>query len=90
MDKVKQMVAAGISLSTAIKEVLGSSVTAFADRHELSRPIASEVLNLDRSPRADVCEALAKELGGDAYEWALLLWEGARPSPERFAAPSAA
>ncbi len=85
MQQVKQMVEAGVSLSTAIKESLGTSVTAFADENRLSRTLTSEVLNGERMPRADVCLALEKRLGGLAYEWALLLWEAARPTPERFA-----
>ena len=90
MEQVKQMVAAGVSLPTAIKEALGRSVTAFADSHGLSRQISSEVLNCERSPRVDVCRAIANDLGGDAFAWANLLWEGARPHAEDFAADEAA
>jgi hypothetical protein len=85
MEQVKQMVEAGVSLSTAIKEAIGQSVTSWADKHGLSRQIASEVLNSERSPRVDVCEALAMDLGSDAYSWALELWGAARPNAERFA-----
>jgi hypothetical protein len=79
MEQVKQMVAAGVSLSTAIKESIGTSVSAWADKHGFNRSITSEVLNLERAPRADVCRALEKDLGGSAYEWALLMWESSRP-----------
>jgi hypothetical protein len=85
MDQVKQMVEAGVSLPTAIKEALGQSLTSWADRHGLSRPTTSEVVNCERAPRVDVCKALAKDLGGSAYDWALLLWEAARPSSDSFA-----
>jgi len=90
MDQVKQMVGAGVSLPTAIKEVLGQSVTSWADKHGLSRTVTSEVLNCERAPRPDVCRALEVDLGGAAYEWATALWEAARPSVERFAPPASA
>lgn len=87
MDQVKQMVDAGVSVPTAIKEAIGQSVTSWADKHGLVRPIASEVINCERTPRPDVCRALAADLGESAYEWALFLWEAARPTIERFAPP---
>jgi hypothetical protein len=86
MDSVKRMIGAGANLSMAIKQELGMSVTAFADKFDLARTITSEVLNLDRAPRMDVCRALASELGGEPYEWAVLLWEAAKPQPARFIA----
>lgn len=86
MDKVKKLMAAGMSLSAAIKEALGMSITSFADKHRLHRSITSEVINLDRAPRLDQCAALATELGGSAFEWAELLWEHARPQQEAFSA----
>lgn len=85
MQQVKQMLAAGVSVSTAIKEALGMSVTAFADKHELARTITSEMLNLSRFPDLPTCTALAKELGGEPYDWALLLWKAAKPVKTRFA-----
>lgn len=85
MDRVKQMIAAGISASTAIKELLGQNVSAWADKHDLARSTTSEVLNGDRAPRVDICNALAQDLGGMPFDWALLLWESAKPSEERFA-----
>lgn len=86
MEQVKHMVEAGVSIATAIKEALGQSVTSWADKHGLSRPIVSDVLNGERVPRADVCRALAADLGGTPYEWAMELWSAAKPSEERFAA----
>jgi hypothetical protein len=86
VDRVKKLMSAGLTLPSAIKEALGMSVTAFADKHDLSRSIASEVINLERGPREPYCSALAHELGGSAYEWAELLWSEAKPQPERFAA----
>ncbi len=89
MEQVKQMIDAGVSLSTAIKEALGQSVTSWADRHSLARPTTSEVLNCERTPRVDICRALAADLGGEPLDWALLLWEHAKPRPEEFAASAA-
>jgi hypothetical protein len=90
VDQVKKMVESGVSLSTAIKESLGQSVTAWADKHSLSRQITSEVLNSERAPRVDVCRALEADLGGPALEWAQLLWRTAEPKPEAFATADAA
>lgn len=86
MERVKKLVEAGLDLPSAIKAALEMSVTAFADRHDLARSVASEVINLERGPREPYCSALAKELGGSAYEWAELLWSAAKPQPEKFAA----
>lgn len=86
MDKVKKMLDAELSLSSAIKEALGMSITAFADKHRLNRSITSEIINLDRAPRLDQCAALASELGGSPFEWAELLWQHSRPREESFSA----
>jgi len=86
VENVKRMVEGGTSVPTAIKEALGISVTAFADRHGLHRSTTSEVINLDRGPREPICSALAIELGGTSLEWAELLWSAARPKPEQFQA----
>ena len=90
MERVKKLLAAGLSLPSAIKDALGMSVTAFADRHTLARSVASEVINLERGPREPYCSALAAELGGSAYDWAQLLWESAKPRPEKFGAEQVA
>lgn len=89
MQQVKEMVAARVSVSTAIKESLAMSQTAFADKYGLGRTTTSERLNLERAPDVSTCEALSKELGGAPYEWALFLWEAARPSEDRFNAAAA-
>ena len=86
MQQVKQMIEGGVSASTAIKEAIGTSVTSFADRNGLSRIYTSEILNLVRAPDAATCEALGTELGGEPFEWALFLWEYAKPDADRFAA----
>jgi len=84
VDRVKQMIEAGVSLSTAIKEALPASVSEFCDQHGLTRPVVSDMINLVRAPDLRLCAALSKELGGEPYEWAMLLWEHAKPSADRF------
>jgi plasmid maintenance system antidote protein VapI len=86
VDKVKKLMHAGMSLSAAIKEALGMSITGFADKYSMHRSITSEVINLDRAPRLEQCTALAKELGGSPFEWAELLWEHSRPREDAFSA----
>lgn len=91
MDKVKQMVAAGVSLPAAIKEALkneGMTVSAFCSRYGMNRVQGGEILNLVRSPDARTCDGLARELGGQPFDWALLLWEHARPVAKDFAPPA--
>lgn len=85
MDRVKELLAAGVSLPDAVRMALKErevSVSAFADRHDIARSIASEQLNLDRFPRTAFCQALEAELGGAADEWALLFWENGRPAAQ--------
>jgi hypothetical protein len=89
VDKVKKLMAAGMSLSAAIKEALGTSVTGFADKYEMPRSVTSEVINLDRTPRLQQCQALAEELGGSPFEWAELLWEHSRPREDAFSSATA-
>jgi hypothetical protein len=84
VNQVKQMVEAGVSVPTAIKEAIGTSVTSWADKHELSRTLASEMINLVRLPDTLMCAALAADFGGEPYDWAVFMWEAARPSAERF------
>ena len=84
MDRVKELIAEGVDVSTAVKRALrerGFSVSGFADRHGLTRSITSEQVNLDRTPRDEFCRALAEELGGEPLDWATLLWEAAKPEP---------
>lgn len=80
MNKVKQLINAGATVPTAIKESLGMTVGEFADKHGLPRPSTSEVINLGRRPTEAQAEALAAELGGTPEEWRLLLWQAAKPT----------
>lgn len=84
MQRVKEMMAAGVGVTTAIKEAIGMNVTAFADKHDLSRTLTSDVINLERFPRPAICLALSTELDGDPFDWAVLLWEAGKPERETF------
>lgn len=81
MDKVKQMVAAGVSIPTAIREALGASLSDVADRRGVDRVRLSEAINGIRRPTAQVAAALVAELGGTEFEWRELLWLAAKPEP---------
>lgn len=85
MDKVKEMVAVGVSIPTAIKEALGMSYVDFAKKHRLNPTTAR--LHLGGHVRATdgTIDALVKELGGSEDEWRMLLWEAARPVVARSA-----
>jgi hypothetical protein len=80
MDKVKQMVEAGVSIPTAIKEALGISVSEFAAKHGLVRSTAAGQIN--GLVRADekIATALSTEVGGTVDEWLDLLWHATRPT----------
>jgi hypothetical protein len=82
MERVKELLAAGLSFPAALKQALtekGVSVSGLADTHGIARSVASEVINLDRFPRLTVAGAIAAELGGTAFEWQQLMWEHAKP-----------
>lgn len=83
MDRVKELLAAGLPLPDAVKTALrerGLSVAGLADKYDFARSITSEQINLDRTPRDEFCAALATELGGRPEDWALLLWQAAKPA----------
>ena len=80
MDKVKRLIAAGATISGAIKEALGTPVIGFADKHGLPRTTASEVLRGSRAPTAGIVAALIAELGGTEAEWRDLLWRAGKPA----------
>ena len=79
MDKVKQMIAAGVSVGLAVRECLPDRLQDFCARHGLVRSMVSGMLHGDRRASAGLIAALVAELGGTADEWRLLLWQGARP-----------
>jgi plasmid maintenance system antidote protein VapI len=79
MDKVRRLIKAGASISTAITESLGMSVTEFAIKHNRPRVNMSQVVRGKRWPTADDIEALIAELGGSEMEWRELLHEAGRP-----------
>lgn len=79
MEKVKEMVAAGVSIPTAIKEALGMKIPEFAKKHRLNVNSARLHIGGHARPSDETIAALIKELGGTGREWRLLLWEAARP-----------
>lgn len=81
MDKVKQMLDAGVSLPTAIKEALSPmKIGEFATKHGLHEKYVSNAINGNARPNEKLLKALVKELPGvDAYGWRLRLWEAGRP-----------
>lgn len=85
MERVKELVAAGLSLPEAIKQALRErelSVAAFAEKYDLpgGRSMTSEQISLARAASAAFCAALAAECGGTVRDWALLLWQHAKPA----------
>ncbi len=75
-----RMMAAGVSLPTAIKEALKPlTVQAFAAKYERIAPTISAIINSSVRPSDADIEALISELGGTTDEWRLLLWEHSKP-----------
>ena len=82
MDKVKQLVSAGASISGAIREMLdqnGLSISKFADKYTRNRANMTSVISGSRTPTKEDIEALVTELGGEPDEWKVLLHEAGRP-----------
>lgn len=80
MEKVKQMVEAGVSVPTAIRETLGVSVTEFADEIEYPRQYASDTINLVRRPDLRFLNGIAARCGGTPAEWEEFLWLATKPA----------
>jgi predicted ArsR family transcriptional regulator len=82
--EVRQMIDAGVSIQTAIKEALSKnglgSITAFAEAHQLNpSAVRNHLGGLVRATDETVA-ALMAELGGTADEWRELLWMAAKPA----------
>lgn len=74
MDKVKAMLAAGVSLSTAVQEALGNrTLREVAEEQGINRSNLSAVLTGLRVATPRDLSALVAELGGTAEEWRELL-----------------
>jgi plasmid maintenance system antidote protein VapI len=81
MDKVRAMMAAGVSLPTAIKEALAPlTIAAFAEKYGRAAPTISNVINGNVKPSNADIEALVSEFGGTAEDWRMLLWEHSKPT----------
>lgn len=80
MNKVKRMMAAGVSLPTAVKEILSPmTLKDFAEKHGRSVTTISNVINGNVKPSDEDVAALIAEFGGEPHEWRMLLWEHMRP-----------
>lgn len=82
MNKVKEMMQAGVSLPTAVKELLtqkGLTLAAFAEKHGRAVTTVSNVINGNVKPSDGDVDALISEFGGEAHEWRMLLWEHSKP-----------
>jgi plasmid maintenance system antidote protein VapI len=81
MERVKQMVEAGVRVGTAIREALSEckpeplTVARLAAKHELPRTSTHEAFNGLRTPTDAQILALVTELGGTEDEWRALLKE---------------
>lgn len=83
MDKVKQMVAAGVRLGTAIRERLADATRAdgaealtlvdLCAKYQLPRSSTSEAYGGNRKATPGQIGALVSELGGTEDEWRELL-----------------
>lgn len=80
MDKVKEMVDAGVSVPTAIKEVLGIRLSEFAKKHNLNATTLRMQVYGHVRANDETVAALAAELGGTEHDWRMLLWEAGRPT----------
>jgi len=74
VEKVKRLIAAGLSPEKAIRGALDIPVTEFADKHGRARTQTNDVLLGRRAPNDDDIAALRKELGGTEREWRELLY----------------
>jgi hypothetical protein len=80
MEKIKELMTAGLPAPEAIKFALGCPVSAWADRHSIPRSTATNVINgVQRSTDA-VVAALAADLGGTENEWREVLWQAMKPA----------
>ena len=80
MDKVKQLMAAGVSPSQAIKLALAMPLSEFADKHGVPRSSVTNSVNAIQRASDATIDALVAELGGTPNEWRELLWHAMRPA----------
>lgn len=80
MEKVKKLLASGISLPTAIKALIEPrTLTQLAEDHGSNLVSMSKAINGAAAPTDKDIKALVAEFGGTADEWRLLLWEQSKP-----------
>lgn len=84
MNQVKRMMQAGVSLPTAVKEILAQksppmTLAKFAEDSGRSVTTISNVINGNVKPSDADIDALVAEFGGTPQEWRMLLWEQSKP-----------
>lgn len=80
MDKVKELMAAGLSAPDAIKHALGMPLGKFAEKYGIPAASVSTHVNAIVRPTDATIAALVAELGGTENEWRELLWQAMKPS----------
>lgn len=81
MDRVKKLIRAGARTQTAIREALGMTLTAFADKYGIPRSLAQQHITGRLRPSDATIAGLIAELGGTEAEWRELFWQAAKPAP---------
>jgi transcriptional regulator with XRE-family HTH domain len=79
MEKVKALLRAGASASTAVREALGCGLAEFARRYDLDRTQVTNAINGVIRPTPAIIAALIAELEGSEEEWRALLWVASKP-----------
>jgi plasmid maintenance system antidote protein VapI len=84
MEKVRKLIEVGARPGVAIREILFTdralTIAGFAMKYELPEKAVSNGINGNVRATEGLCAALANELGGEATEWAALLWEASKPA----------
>jgi hypothetical protein len=84
MDKVKEFMALGLTVPSAIRAALDANgiktVVAFCDKYGIPRGSGSNHLNATTIATDQTIDALVEELGGTPNEWRELLWQAMKPA----------
>lgn len=79
MNKVKRLIAAGASVTEAIRVALGRPVAQFAIEKNLNRAAFSSHINGSVRATNETITALMDEFGGTEKQWRRLLWKAGEP-----------
>lgn len=84
MDKVKEFMALGLTIPSAIRAALDANgiktVTGFCDKYDIPRGSGSNHLAATTIATDQTINALVAELGGTENEWRELLWQAMKPA----------